>query len=79
MKLKHLAATCAVILAATSTQAAPIWQDFSVTGLYGKNYELIAREDDQSTATFEYAAKLKYGDILAFADRTDKNRQSESD
>ena len=73
MKLKHLAATCAVILAATSTQAAPIWQDFSVTGLYGKNYELIAREDDQSTATFEYAAKLKYGDIFAFADRTDND------
>lgn len=73
MKFTQIAATCAVISAATFTQAAPIWQDFSVTGLYGENYELIAREDEQTTVTFEYAAKLKYGDIFAFADRTDND------
>lgn len=73
MKFTQIATTCALISAFTSTQAAPIWQDFSVTGLYGENYELIAREDDQTTVTFEYAAKLKYGDIFAFADRTDND------
>lgn len=44
-----------------------------MTGLYGENYELIAREDKQSTVTFEYAAKLQYGDFFAFADRTDND------
>ena len=73
MKLTQIAATCALAAAATFTQAAPIWQDFSITGLYGENYQLIAREDKQSTVTFEYTAKLKYGDFFAFADRTNND------
>ena len=73
MKLIPLFTLSALSAITLSTQAAPLWQDFSVTGLYGKNYELIAREDEQSTITFEYAAKLKYGDFFAFADRTDND------
>lgn len=73
MKLTQFAAFTTLLCTAFGTQAAPIWQDFSITGLYGKNYELIAREDDQSTITFEYAAKLKYGDFFAFADRTNND------
>lgn len=73
MKLTQIAATCALATAATFTQAAPIWQDFSITGLYGEDYQLIAREDEQSTVTFEYTAKLKYGDFFAFADRTNND------
>ena len=73
MKLTQFAALSTFVCTAFSTHAAPIWQDFSITGLYGKNYELIAREDDQSTITFEYAAKLKYGDFFAFADRTNND------
>ena len=73
MKLTQFFATCALASTAALTQAAPVWQDFSVTGLYGENYELIAREDKQSTVTFEYAAKLQYGDFFAFADRTDND------
>lgn len=73
MKLTQIAATCALATAATFTQAAPIWQDFSITGLYGEDYQLIAREDEQTTVTFEYTAKLKYGDFFAFADRTNND------
>ena len=73
MKITQFAAICTLASSATLAQAAPIWQDFSITGLYGKNYELIAREDEQSTITFEYAAKLKYGDFFAFADRTNND------
>lgn len=73
MKLTQIAATCALATAATFTQAAPIWQDFSITGLYGEDYQLIAREDEQTTVTFEYAAKLQYGDFFAFADRTNND------
>ena len=73
MKLTQIFATCGLASTAALTQAAPVWQDFSVTGLYGENYELIAREDKQSTVTFEYAAKLQYGDFFAFADRTDND------
>ncbi len=43
MKLTQIFATCALASTAALTQAAPIWQDFSVTGLYGENYELIVR------------------------------------
>ena len=42
-------------------------------GLYGEDYQLIARKDEQSTVTFEYTAKLKYGDFFAFADRTNND------
>lgn len=73
MKLIPLFTLTALSAITLSTQAAPIWQDFSVTGLYGQDYQLIAREDEQSTVTFEYAAKLKYGDFFAFADRTDND------
>ena len=69
MKLTQLAALCALSSVAVFTQAKPIWQDFSVTGLYGENYKLTPKEE-QTTITFEYAAGLKYGDFFVFADRT---------
>jgi len=47
-----------------------------LTGLYGENYaHPVGMVDDleQSTITAEYAAGLKYGDIFAFADRTNND------
>ena len=76
MKLTHIAALCAISTAATFTQAAPVWQDFSITGLYGENYaHPVGMVDDleQTTITAEYAAGLKYGDFFAFADRTNND------
>ncbi|WP_216935741.1 MULTISPECIES: outer membrane protein OmpK [unclassified Acinetobacter] len=73
MKFTQVAVATLIVLGAISAQAKPIWQDFSISGLYGKNYELIAREDKQSTITAEYTAKLKYGDFFAFADRTNND------
>lgn len=76
MKFTHIAALCALSTAATFTQAAPIWQDFSITGLYGENYaHPIGMVDDleQTTITAEYAAGLKYGDFFAFADRSNND------
>ncbi len=75
MKLTQIFATALLASTTCLTQAAPIWQDFSITGLYGENYELTA-EPEQSTATFEYAAKLQYGDFFAFADRTTSDGES---
>lgn len=68
MKLTQIAAFVALSSAAAISQAAPIWQDFSITGLYGENYAHPVNMDDnnqQTTATVEYTAKLKYGDFLA--------------
>ena len=73
MKLIQLLTATVLATTAIGAQAAPIWQDFSISGLYGNDYELIAREDKQSNVTFEYTAKLKYGDFFAFADRTDND------
>lgn len=72
MKFLQIVASCALVSAATFSQAAPIWQDFSITGLYGENYAFPFAGDNnqQTTVTFEYTAKLKYGDFFAFADRT---------
>ena len=67
MKLTQIFATALLASTTCLTQAAPIWQDFSITGLYGENYELTA-EPEQSTATFEYAAKLQYGDFFVTRD-----------
>lgn len=76
MKFTHIAALCALSTAATFTQAAPIWQDFSLTGLYGENYAHptnMVDDLEQTTITAEYAAGLKYGDFFAFADRTNND------
>ena len=72
MKLTQIVTACTLASAAAFAQAAPIWQDFSITGLYGEDYAFPGAGDNnkQSTATFEYTAKLKYGDFFAFADRT---------
>ncbi len=77
MKLTQIAALCAIASTATLAQATPVWQDFSITGLYGENYELTP-DEKQSTVTFEYTAKLKYGDFFAFADRTNSGGQSDT-
>lgn len=72
MKLTQIAAFVALSSAAAISQAAPIWQDFSLTALYGENYAHPVNMDDnnqQTTATVEYTAKLKYGDFFGFADR----------
>lgn len=66
MKLTQFFAISALATAATFTQAAPIWQDFSLTGLYGENYEVV--DDQQTTLTVEYAAKVKYADVFFFMD-----------
>ena len=81
MKLTQLAALCALATTATFTQAKPIWQDFSLTGLYGENYKVPSTQDEkieQSTVTAEYAAGLKYGDFFAFADRTNNDPEGNS-
>lgn len=57
MKFTQLTAATLLVLGAASAQAKPIWQDFSVTGLYGENYEVV--DEKQATATFEYTAKVK--------------------
>ncbi|AMW80146.1 ion channel protein Tsx [Acinetobacter sp. TGL-Y2] len=77
MKLTQIVASCALTSAAAFTQAAPIWQDFSITGLYGENYKspFVTQNEkvEQSTITAEYAAGLKYGDFFAFADRSNND------
>jgi len=76
MKFNQLATVVALSSIAALSHAAPIWQDFSLTGLYGKNYALPDNMDDsnnQSTITAEYTAKLKYGDFFGFVDRTDND------
>ncbi|MGO1062312.1 outer membrane protein OmpK [Acinetobacter lwoffii] len=72
MKFTQLAALCALASTAVFAQAKPVWQDFSVTGLYGENYAypVVGDEIEQRTVTAEYAAGLKYGDFFAFADRS---------
>ena len=67
MKFTQLTAATLLVLGAASAQAKPIWQDFSVTGLYGENYEVV--DEKQATATFEYTAKVKYADVFFFIDR----------
>lgn len=67
MKFTQLAALCALASTAVFAQAKPVWQDFSVTGLYGENYEVV--DDQQTTLTVEYAAKVKYADVFFFMDR----------
>ena len=77
MKLTQLAALCALASTAVFAQAKPVWQDFSLTGLYGENYKVPYSTQDekieQSTVTAEYAAGFKYGDFFAFADRTNND------
>ena len=67
MKLTQIFATCALASTAALTQAAPVWQDFSVTGLYGDHYKVGT--EDRTTVTAEYAAKLKYSDVFFFVDQ----------
>lgn len=56
-----------LITAASAASAAPVWQDFSVSGLYGENYKVV--DQQQTVATLEYAAKVKYADVFFFMDR----------
>lgn len=77
MKFNQVLAATIVATTTALTQAAPVWQDFSITGLYGENYESyngkINSDVEQTTITAEYAAKLTYGDFFAFADRTNND------
>ena len=76
MKFTQVLAAGAVSAIAAMSQAKPIWQDFSVSALYGENYELGT--DERTTVTLEYAAKLKYGDVFFFNDHLwdDNHEQS---
>jgi nucleoside-specific outer membrane channel protein Tsx len=67
MQLKQITAACLLVSTAAFAQAKPIWQDFSLTGLYGENYEVV--DEKQTTLTVEYAAKVKYADVFFFMDR----------
>ncbi|MQW91865.1 ion channel protein Tsx [Acinetobacter wanghuae] len=80
MKIKQIAALCALASTVAVAQAAPVWQDFSLTALYGENYAYPGAGDDveQSTITAEYAAGLKYGDFFAFADRSNTDAGNET-
>lgn len=62
MKFTQVAAATLLAWGAASAQAKPVWQDFSVTGLYGENYEVV--DEKQATLTVEYAAKVKYADVF---------------
>ena len=77
MKFTQIASTIVLASTAAFAQAQPIWQDFSLTALYGESYKVPfgAGNDkvEQSTITAEYAAGLKYGDFFAFADRTNND------
>ncbi|MEI6859701.1 MAG: outer membrane protein OmpK [Shewanella sp.] len=54
------------------------WSDFSVTGLYGDNFEVDPAE--QTTITLQTAGGWKYGDWFAFQDFIHFNgEQSDSD
>ena len=53
MQLKQLAATCLLVSTAAFVQAKPIWQDFSLTGLYGENYEVV---DEKQTRRIQAAS-----------------------
>jgi len=66
MKFNSMAAACVLSMTGFSSQAAPIWQDFSITGLYGENYAVVDKQ--QTTVTLEYAAKVKYADVFFFMD-----------
>ena len=46
-----------------------LWQDTSVTYLYGKNFEVDSHE--QQTLTFEHASGLSFGDTFLFVDFID--------
>lgn len=79
MKVLNIVLTALALTGVSAVQAAPVWQDFSVTGLYGTNYKLVNDPSGkQTTVTFEYAAKAKYGDIFAFADRTNSKGKNET-
>lgn len=79
MKFTQLAALCALASTAVFAQAKPVWQDFSVTGLYGENYEQVfSPEEKQTTVTLEYAAKVKYADVFFFVDRARTDADTKS-
>jgi nucleoside-specific outer membrane channel protein Tsx len=76
MKFNQLSVLAICSSIAALSNAAPIWQDFSLTGLYGENYALpdnMSHDNKQTTITAEYTAKLKYGDFFGFVDRTDND------
>ncbi|MCH4248155.1 outer membrane protein OmpK [Acinetobacter populi] len=76
-KLGQILFSTTIFYLPIAAYAEPIWQDFSITGLYGTNYELTP-DEKQTTVTFEYAAKLKYGDFFGFADRTESGGQKDT-
>ncbi|MFT4020395.1 MAG: outer membrane protein OmpK [Acinetobacter sp.] len=77
MQFKHLIAACTLLSMSAATQAKVIWQDFSLTGLYGENYAVVDKKE--TTLTVEYAAKVSYADVFFFLDRMhggDDNKSS---
>lgn len=67
MKFNQIAVATLIAATPMLSQAKIVWQDFSVTGLYGENYEVGT--DIRKTVTLEYAAKYSYADVFMFMDR----------
>lgn len=67
MELKQLACATLIMSSSSYLYAQPIWQDFSITGLYGEDYAVV--DNQQTTITLEYAAKVPYADVFFFMDR----------
>lgn len=59
--------TLALALLSAPVLAKPIWSDFSLTYLNGKNYQV--GDDDRQVFTFEHAAGMTWGDSFFFVDR----------
>lgn len=57
---------CAFSLASVPASAEQIWSDFSLSYLYGEDYEVV--DDTQKTVTVEHASGHNWGDTFFFVD-----------
>jgi len=66
-----------VVPEAASSDSMILWQDFSLTYLYGEGFTVDPA--DQHTLTLEYAAGFTFGDVFSFTDFTYYRNSDESD
>lgn len=59
-----------------TASAKPVWQDVSLSALYGEHYAVV--DAQQTTVTLEYAAKIPYTDVFFFMDRQRGGNDSKS-
>ncbi|MFK5923336.1 MAG: outer membrane protein OmpK [Verrucomicrobiota bacterium] len=64
------------VSAGVESKSVILWQDFSLTYLYGEGFTVDPPE--QHTMTFEYTAGLSFGDVFTFTDFTYYQDSSES-